>query len=194
MIRQAKLSDLENIAQVHAECFPDSFSTALGKRLLTKFYHEYISEIPELFLVSEDQNYKINGFCMGYYMENDHYMRSFVKHNLFSVAITMLFRLITFDKRAWKKLKKTTPDWVVLNHEYDDIPNEMRIDLLSICVLKEFRGSGIANELINKYQDIIKQKKRKLCMLSVDVNNSRGIHFYEKHDFKIYRKAPGGVL
>ena len=192
MIRQAKLSDLESIAQVHTECFPDSFSTALGKRLLTKFYYEYISKIPELFLVSQDQGNSINGFCMGYYMENDHYMKSFIKHNLVSVAFMMLFRLITLDKRAWKKIKKkSTPDWEILNHEYDDIPNDLRIDLLSICVLKKYRGHGIANQLIDEYQKVVARQERKLCMLSVDVKNARGIHFYEKHGFKLYREAPG---
>lgn len=191
MIRQAKLSDLENIAQVHAKCFPDSFSTTIGKRLLAKFYYEYVSEIPELFLVSEDDN-NINGFCMGYYMENNHYMKSFVKHNLISVIFVMLFRLITGDKRAWKKLSRSTPDYVILNHEYDDVPKEMRIDLLSICVLQEFRGTGIANDLICEYERVIKTLDRKLCVLSVDSNNSRGIHFYEKHGFIQYRKVQNG--
>lgn len=30
MIRQATANDLEEISKVHMECFPNSFSTALG--------------------------------------------------------------------------------------------------------------------------------------------------------------------
>lgn len=57
-IRQATLDDLEQIAKVHFQCFPDSFSTYLGKGrhgyLLQKFYQEYLDDAPELFLVAED--------------------------------------------------------------------------------------------------------------------------------------------
>lgn len=105
MIRQARLSDLDEIAKVHIACFPNSFSTALGSKLLKKFYYEFISDIPELFLVSEDSDQSINGFCMGYYMENYHYMKSFIKHNIISVSLKMLLCLLRFDKRAWKKIK-----------------------------------------------------------------------------------------
>ena len=194
MIRQATLSDLNSIAQVHSECFPNSFSTALGKRLLMKFYYEYISEIPELFLLSESSDNCVNGFCMGYYMENNHYMKSFIKHNFLMCLIMITVRLITGDKRVWNKIKKKrNSEWIIVNHEYDNISNNMRGDLLSICVTKEYRGSGIANELIIEYQNILKSRNRKLCMLSVDVSNGRGIHFYEKHGFKLYREVSGIV-
>lgn len=190
MIRQATVNDLDDIAIVHEECFPNSFSTALGHKLLKKFYYEYISEIPELFLISVDDHNHANGFCMGYYMENDHYMKSFLKHNMITVGMVMIFRLITGDKRAWKKVKKNSmPEWNILNHEYDAIPYTDRGDLLSICVVKEYRGRGIANSLIKEYQRVLKENNRKLCMLSVAADNARGIHFYEKNGFRLYRVA-----
>jgi ribosomal protein S18 acetylase RimI-like enzyme len=190
MIKQATINDLDEIAIVHTKCFPNSFSTALGYRLLKNFYYEYISEIPELFLLSVDEKNSLYGFCMGYYMEKDHYMKSFLKHNMLAVGLMMCFRLVTGDRRAWKKLKKNSmPEWKVLNHEYDDIPNNERGDLLSICVLSDYRGCGIANDLIAAYQEVLKNRNRKLCMLSVAVDNARGIRFYEKNGFKLYREA-----
>jgi ribosomal protein S18 acetylase RimI-like enzyme len=194
MIRQGTINDLSSISRVHTECFPDSFSTALGLKLLEKFYYEYISEIPELFLVCENEEGEIAGFCMGYYMENDHYMKSFISHNRISIGITLLFRLVSMDKRAWKKLKKGKEiNWVISNHQYDDIPLDQRGDLLSICVLKKYRGNGYANELISEYQNVLKKYRRKICMLSVAIENSRGLYFYEKNGFEKYREADGLV-
>ena len=69
MVRQATMNDLNSIAVVHTLCFPDSFSTVFGARhkLLEQLYSEYIETNPELFLVAEDKDNEIVGFCMGYY-------------------------------------------------------------------------------------------------------------------------------
>lgn len=64
MIRQATKKDLKAIANVHIKCFPDSFSSKLGEILLTRFYNEYLSVVPELFLVAENDAQEIVGFCM----------------------------------------------------------------------------------------------------------------------------------
>lgn len=58
-IRQATSEDLKQVADVHFRCFPDSFSTQLGKgqqgSLQQKFYQEYLKDVPELFFVAEDE-------------------------------------------------------------------------------------------------------------------------------------------
>ena len=38
MIRQANFDDLKELAKVHIACFPDSFSTQIGGKLLSKMY------------------------------------------------------------------------------------------------------------------------------------------------------------
>ena len=60
-------------------------------------------------------------------------------------------------------------------------------DLLSICVLPKWQGSGIANELISDYQNSLRNIGRSVCYLTVATENARGIHFYEKNDFVPYR-------
>lgn len=194
MIRQATIEDLPSIATVHSKCFQDSFSTALGLGLLEKFYFEYISKIPELFLVCENDDHSIIGFCMGYYMEENHYMRSFISNNRARVVMKLICRLAVLDKRAWKKvLKRRKVNWVITNPKFDDIPRNQRGDLLSICVLKEYRGNDYANQMISEFQRVLKQHNRKICMLSVSTSNLRGIRFYEKKGFEKYREGDRGI-
>lgn len=190
MVRQAKLSDLSNIAAVHMKCFPDSFSTCLGGKLLEKFYSEYIKDVPELFLVCEDEKKNIVGFCMGYYMEKNDYSRSFLKHNFFSICFKFLGRLLCGDKRAWKKLKKNKDvKWVLKDEKIHKIPNEKKGDLLSICVLNTYRGKGYASDLINSYEQVLAKRGRKICILSVETDNGRGVGFYEKQGYTVYGEA-----
>lgn len=108
MIRQATFDDLPNIAKIHMECFPENFSTKLGKKrngfLLSKFYEEYMLDAPELFLVAEEKNKKIIGFCMGYYGDRTQQKKRFLKNNFFRISFRMITLLIKGDKLAWKKL------------------------------------------------------------------------------------------
>lgn len=57
--------------------------------------------------------------------------------------------------------------------------------MLSICVLPEKRGSGIASDLIKRFEQNGKQKGREFCVLTVKKDNKRGINFYDKHGYKM---------
>ena len=99
-IRNAGMEDLNQIAQTHIECFPNSFSTALGVPLLKKFYLQYLKEYPDLFWVAVDDDC-IAGFCMGYLLDRGSCNRSFAKHNIVPLALRYLLLLIKGNKKAW---------------------------------------------------------------------------------------------
>ena len=189
-IRNASIDDLNKIAKTHIECFPDSFSTALGASLLKKFYLQYLKEYPELFLIAVDSG-SIAGFCMGYLCDRGNCNRSFVKHNIFPLAFRYLLLLIKGNKKAWERIKPSKKskgsDICVYEPEFQNIPPAECGDLLSICVLPKWRGAGMANELISDYQNALKAIGRGVCFLTVATKNSRGIHFYEKNGFVPYR-------
>ena len=108
MIRAAAPEDLSEIAIVHAQCFPDSFSTALGKgyhgSLLVKFFEEYLKKVPELFFVAVSDENKIIGYCMGYYIDGNNFTKNFLKHNFFKISFQMLRLLLSGNRIAWKKI------------------------------------------------------------------------------------------
>ena len=47
--------------------------------MLTSFYLEYMKDNPELFVVADDEERGIVGFCMGYYMDKDDQMQNFLR-------------------------------------------------------------------------------------------------------------------
>lgn len=193
MVRRAIERDLPQVAEVHTTCFPDSFSTALGEKLLVRFYSEYLLQVPELFLVAEE-NGKLCGFCMGYYCECNPYMKRFFKHNLITVGLRLTGLLLTGSKAAWRKLTET------FFHKAEFFPIEnanihrreiLEGDLLSICVLPHCQGKGVAQELISTYEHVLQSIGREACILTVAVDNHRAVHFYERNSYKPIREAPG---
>lgn len=191
MVRQATAQDLPQVVAVHTQCFPDSFSTALGKKLLVKFYTEYMNDVPELFLVAERDG-KICGFCMGYYCEENPYMKRFFKHNLFAAGLRIAGQLLIGNKAAWKKLTSVFSK----KAEFKPIGEPYKAgaqdgDLLSICVLPQARGCGAAQALIETYEQVLKAHGRKYCLLTVAVDNSRAIRFYERNGYVPFKEAEG---
>ena len=170
VIRSVSEADLKEIVNVHVKCFPNSFSTYLGKgnngKLLQKFYQEYLTGVPQLFLVVEDRtlsSQKIIGFCMGYFLDKNDYNKEFLKHNFFSIVMRMSGLLLSGNRFAWRKLtgifkKKETA--VVINNSFSFLKEEAG-DLLSICVLPEYRGTGVAKQLIEIYCEKLRLYKKK---------------------------------
>ena len=198
-VRQATISDMPEVSRVHSVCFPDSYSTQLSKytpicgNLLNKFYLEYIKDNPELFLVAEDDNQNIVGFCMGYYMDKDNQMSNFLRHNCLPILMKTLILLVFMNRQTWGKVlarfkhKPDISDWTIVNHNYEDIGNNKRGDLLSVCVLPEYRGRGLSQQLMESYLTVMKEHGRELCLLSVKTANERARHYYERNGFELYR-------
>lgn len=193
MIRQVQIDDLDEIVRVHSDCFPNSFSTQMGSNLLKKMYLEYFIQSPELFLLAEENDECI-GFVMGYYFDRENCLTQFKKKNRLCFFFTTLKLLITFNKPAWKKLKdflRFSNSFVTINDSVNCFSKAEMADLLSICVIDPFRGKGTANQLIEEYENVLKDHNIRVCMLTVSTENNRGIAFYEKHGYSICRKADG---
>lgn len=201
MIRQACKNDLTEIAFVHSICFPDSYLTQMGKykssflggRLLEAFYQEYMDDNPELFLVAEDPQKGVVGFCMGYYMDKEEQMQNFMRHNKLMVIWKTGLLLLFGNKQTWNKVfgrlkhKPSIDDWIIVNDKYEAIQNNERGDLLSVCVLPDYRGKGYAQEMMEQYLTVMKDRGKKLCLLSVKTDNIRARRYYERNGFELYR-------
>ncbi len=201
MIRQAVAQDLLEIARIHCICFPESYLTQLGKHgsllfrrnLLEDFYREYLNDNPELFLVAENPDKGLIGFCMGYYLDNDHQVHNFIHNNRFRIIGKTIVLLLTGNKPTWAKMlsrlkhKAVISDWTIVNDKYEEITNQERGDLLSVCVLPAFRGKGHAQEMMEQFLSVMKSRGRKLCLLSVKTENARARRYYERNGFELYR-------
>lgn len=201
MIRLGTKQDLPTIADIHSICFPNSYLTQLGKahdsknnNLIYRFYSEFIKDNPELFVVADDEERGIVGFCMGYYMDKDDQMQNFLLKNRTKVIWKTILLMLAGNKQTWKKVvarfkhKPSVSDWIIVNDKYEQILNNQRGDLLSVCVLPDCRGKGYAQGMIDFFLTSMKEHGRRLCLLSVATDNFRARKFYERNGFELYRK------
>ncbi len=194
IIRQATYDDLPEIARLHALCFPDYLSTRIGSSndcyLLSKFYKEFIDDNPELFIVAIDDDKKIAGFCMGYYMDKAGQQSKYIRHNRIRVLSRIGWLLLKGDRLAWKKLKLRfkKPTYEILDHSIDDVPMSDIGDMLSMCVLPELKGKGCSKQLTSRFLENMKAHGRKYCLVTMKVGNQRAIGFMKKNGFVPYRK------
>ena len=163
-----------------------------------KFYQEYLNDVPELFLVAEEEalpQRKIIGFCMGYYLDKNDYMKKYFRHNLFAVIVRTVYLLLTGNKPAWAKIMSRfgKSDTFILVNENLSFSKEEAGDLLSICVLPEYRGNGAAQQLIERYQEVLRANDKTICLLTVAIENGRGVSFYERNGFVPYKEVIGKV-
>ena len=192
IIRLCTKDDLPQVAEVHKECFPDSFSTALGAQNLILFYDEYLKKASPLFLVAEMDS-KIIGFGMGYFCESNTFMHDFLRNNRIRLFFRYLMLAIIGNKAFYKKVfsrfqKDTTKDGAkILDSTVSNTEHTKCTDLLSICVLHEYRGKRVANDLIQRFEEQSRNEKREKVLLSVALDNNRGISFYKKNGYDFYK-------
>ncbi len=161
-----------------------------GDSLLAKYYHEFLIENPTLFVGAFDREQMV-GFCMGY-MRPSRARARFEKKN----AIKLSFKLLgmCFDKnsgvaeRIKGKLKSMfsrknnkASDSSEVQNKTDSEP----ADLLSTCVLPEYRGMGVSTELVAVFESSLRELGAREYTLSVLANNLRAINFYKKVGFEI---------
>lgn len=187
IVRYAKESDLDKITKVHMECFPDYFSTHLGKSLLKGFYKEYLKKFPHLFVVAVDEeNEEIVGLTNGYVI-GQNIRNEFIKNNYLKLLLRGIFLLVTFDKVAWEKVGKffkKSKDTNVNSNKSKDGEG----DLLSICTLPSYRGSGASKKMVEKFEEGLKELGIDTYYLSVFSDNERAKSFYEKCRFEVFNE------
>ena len=188
-IRLCRADEMSSVAKLHIDCFPDSFSTVFGKgnsgRLLEKYYREYYKESPALFFVAEEGG-KIVGLCMGFICGGKNSAREFLKNNLLSVTFRMLRLLICGDEVAWKKiasLMKKTKEISIEEPDHTTYAEREHAEVLSLCVAAEYRGRGIADDLMNAFFQAVLVDGAKICGLTVRTENKRATAFYKKLGF-----------
>lgn len=199
MIRLAREQDIKIVSKVHEICFPDSYLTQLSKNkwlggdILPIFYRTFLYDSPELFVVADDEEKGIVGFCMGYYMDRGGQMSRFLKKNIIIICLKTVYLLLTGNKQTWRKIlarlkhKPSNNDWTIVNERYENYGSDQRGDLLSVCVLPDYRGKHYAQEMMDLFLKSMKEHGRKICLLSVNQDNARAIHYYERNGFILYR-------
>lgn len=132
MIRSAKAEDLNQIAALHIECFPDYFLSKLGLNLLTKYYKEFMTP-EDIFLIYVDDK-RINGLLVG--TPNSSIGRNnFIKNNMFVLSLQILRLCIKLDKDTWNRVLEYVKNFVTPKRSSKIAKIQLNLpSLLSICV------------------------------------------------------------
>ncbi len=194
-VRKAVKEDLANIARTHIKCFPGNFSTGLGEKLLVKYYLEFYNENPSLFYVCETPDGSMHGFVMGYIVGKTNAINNFMKNNRLAFFLSVAKRMILLDKLTWNKFKKTFfKEKTMLLDVKKEFDKTGQGDLLSVCVTDDLKGTGAAAALLNAYHIALTDIGCKLCFLSCETSNPRGLAFYKKSGYQVAEEYTDKII
>jgi ribosomal protein S18 acetylase RimI-like enzyme len=175
---------IPGMAQCHIKSFPGRFMTEMGYRWLCALYRFFIRHNGSICQIALDTDGKVIGLAVG---GAPHIRDEFLSSALFRYPHLLFWKFIS--KRLVRRVllqelvgklhrKRNT------NHSGETTAPSSRIrssNLLSICVLPDYEGTGVAGRLLESFQLACKAQEYQRLTLSVDKENSRAVAFYKKH-------------
>jgi ribosomal protein S18 acetylase RimI-like enzyme len=176
---------IPGMAQCHIKSFPGRFMTEMGYHWLCALYRFFIRHNRSICRAAVDNDGKVFGLAVG---GDPHIRDEFLSMALFRYPHIIFWKFLSkrivrrvlLQELAKKlKRKRATP------HSGETKDSRIRSgNLLSICVLPDYEGTGVAGKLIESFQLACKTEGYKQLSLSVLNNNSRAVAFYKKHGWR----------
>ncbi len=183
----ARQSHVPGMVQCHINAFPGRFMTEMGDHWLCALYLFFIKHHGGICLVAVDTGEKVVGLAVG----GDPNIRN----EFLSSAIIRYPHLI-----FWKFLRKRLVRRVLIKelagkfrrrHPVDNSGDTKRQsviiragNLLSLCVLPDYKGTGVGGKLIESFKLACAEAGYKRLTLSVAGENIRAMAFYGKHGWR----------
>ncbi len=182
-ITEAHQDNVLGMADCHIAAFPDRFMTRMGFNWLCGLYRFFIKHPGGICYVAVNTAGKVIGFAVGGEPDiREQFLRFALLHYpyiIFWKFITdSLVRSVLFEE-LFKKLRLERSK-VSRENDREQRAGDKCGNLLSICVQPDFKGTGVADRLIESFQKACAAKGYKRLMLSVVSENSRAIAFYKK--------------
>ncbi len=183
-IIKARPEHVAGMADCHLVAFDGRFMTEMGFGWLCALYRFFIKHPGGICYVAVDALGKVVGFAVGGEPDiRDQFLRFAMlryPHIIFWKFVTKALVRSVLVRELVKKLhlKRTA---VSAGNDREQGTSDKCGNLLSICVLPDWKGSGIADKLLDSFQKACAAKGYKRLRLSVVSENSRAIAFYKKH-------------
>ena len=183
-VTKAQEVHVPDMAQCHIRSFPARFMTEMGYHWLCALFRFFIKHRGGICQVAIDADGKVVGLVVG---GNPHIREEFLSTALFRYPHLIFWKLISKQlvrrvllKELTRKLSRKHAD-----AQSGDINAPRNTvcsgNLLSICVLPDYKGTGVAEKLIESFQHTCKTEGYERIALSVVKQNNRAIAFYKKH-------------
>jgi ribosomal protein S18 acetylase RimI-like enzyme len=184
---EARHEHVSGMAQCHIKSFPRRFMTEMGYHWLCALYRFFIKHSGSICRVAVDADGKIVGLAVGGDSHiRDEFLNSAVfryPHLIFWKFLSKgLVRRVLLQELAGKLRRKHAAA-----HSSDTKAPSAGIrsgNLLSICVLPGYKGTGVAGKLIESFQLACAAEGYERLTLSVLSENSRAVAFYEIHGWR----------
>ena len=186
-IAKAQEVHIPDMARCHIKSFPGRFMTEMGYHWLCALHRFFIGHNGSICQVALDADGKVVGLAVG---GDPNIREEFLSSALFRYPHLIfwkflskrLVRRVLLQELAGKLHRKRN-----VNHSGDTTAPSDPVrsgNLLSICVLPECKGTGIAGRLIGSYQLVCKAEGYQRLTLSVEKENRRAVAFYKKHGWR----------
>jgi ribosomal protein S18 acetylase RimI-like enzyme len=186
-IAKAQEVHIPGMAQCHIKSFPGRFMTEMGYHWLCALYRFFIRHNGSICQAALDAEGKVVGLAVG---GNPNIRQEFLGSTLFRYPHLIfwkflskrLVRRVLLQELAGKLRRKRNA-----NHSGDIVAPKDEVrwgNLLSIGVLPDYEGTGVAGKLIESFQLACKTEGYKRLTLSVEKENSRAVAFYKKHGWR----------
>jgi ribosomal protein S18 acetylase RimI-like enzyme len=193
--KAATHEDLQQIAECHASAFPESLSTAMGRKYLEKMLSWYLaSEDTFLFYIAEKD--KVVGYCGGMIVDTSRRMgsaSSMAQYSFNEAVIAFLLRpWLVFHKEVIVKYRfifrnlvkrfiKTASPKINSGQSARTIPADRYSALVVIGVRKNLQGGGYGSKLLAEFENQSHLRGLSKMLLTVRTDNRQAIKAYEKN-------------
>ncbi|TKJ36658.1 MAG: hypothetical protein CEE38_10140 [Planctomycetes bacterium B3_Pla] len=186
-IIEAGQAHASGMAQCHTKSFPGRFMTEMGYNWLCALYQFFIKHSRSICRVAVDADGKVVGLAVG---GDSHIREEFLNSALFRYPHLIFWKFLSkrmvrrvlLQELARKLLRKhTTENSVNIKAPSAGIRSG---NLLSICVLPDCEGTGVAGKLIESFQLACKAEGYERLTLSVVSDDNRAVTFYKKHGWR----------
>jgi ribosomal protein S18 acetylase RimI-like enzyme len=178
IIRKVSKSEYSDLVVVHKVAFSDFFLTSLGTSFLKTYYKSSLLDQTCVAFGAFNDEDKMVGFVVGTTKALGYHKKLLV-NNLLPFAISLL-GVIAYRPKVILRLLKN------LEKKSSPIDDKNYAELLSLAVLPEMKGSGVAKLLLEQFEREVNSCGVKSVALTTDYdNNERAIAFYTKCNYKI---------
>ncbi|MFQ6040388.1 MAG: GNAT family N-acetyltransferase [Candidatus Poribacteria bacterium] len=175
---------IDEVIDIHIECFKDSFLTSLDREVLDCMYDNYLSSelgCAYVYIIHET----ILGFIVGTTNPSVYYNQLLKKRGLRIFWLTL--KRVIRNPRILESIAQRDFSGFFRPNESEESYRRASLDL--IAVKPEYRGRGVAQNLIEVFLHDLKGRGVSEVNLGVAATNVRAKRFYEKMGFEKIRTS-----
>lgn len=193
---------LGSLARAHVKCFPGFFLANLGASFLETYYENYLSSGYGFGALALDGSGEVVAFAVGV-THLDGQDSALLRRNLWKVAraiasqwfVNPALRRQVFERvgRLSRVFRRTvTKDIPAAEVSREALPY---VVLTSLGVDPEHRGSGLAEAVMAKFEELALARGYAFMRAATSIDNHRAVAFYGKNGWVVesYQTASNGV-